>query len=130
MTGVVLSEEGWQGVVVDLAHSTGWLANHTRRTVGRGGKWTTSTSVVGWPDLTLAHPAAGLIVFAELKTDRGAISPFQRTVLRQLDRCAPTFIWRPADFDDHVRPILTRTVRPDGPAAAPRRATELLERTP
>ncbi len=105
-----MSETEWQQQVTDLCNALGWEWNFTRRTRGKGGKWTTATSKVGWPDLCLWSPRRrrGLIV-AELKTDArtSKCSDDQIEVLRSLAAAGvPAYVWRPRDLDD-VQRILT-----------------------
>ena len=101
----VLSEAQWQCRVTDLAEALGWTVVHVRRTpTGRTTtKWTTATSIAGWPDLVLIHRHHG-IAFSELKRDRGRVSAVQTGFLAVLDAamCAMgcpdrVHVWRPAD---------------------------------
>jgi hypothetical protein len=67
-----VTHEEWQGQVVDALHVFGWTHLHVRRSVGRGRKWTTTTNIVGWPDLFLWHPRHG---FAAIELKVGADKP-------------------------------------------------------
>lgn len=98
---VAMTETEWQEQVVDLAHLLGWRHLHIRRTRGRGNAWTTSTNVVGWPDLLLWSPRhPGLHIAAELKTEHGRATPDQTAVLADLAASGfRTHIWRPSDLD-------------------------------
>jgi hypothetical protein len=59
--------------------------------------WSSKNSVSGWPDLACAGP--GGIVFAELKTQRGRVSPAQREWITALEHAGQAvFVWRPEDF--------------------------------
>lgn len=94
-----MTEAQWQQVVTDLAHACGFGCNHHRRSIGKGHRWTTATSVVGWPDLTIyGH---GRLIFAELKTDTGKLTHEQVLVLASL-RCTPAevYVWRPSQLDE------------------------------
>lgn len=103
---VALTEASFQQQVIDLARSLGWRHNHTRRTIGRGKKWVTATSVVGWPDLTLWSERQHRLIFAELKTDRGRLSDDQAAVLASLERAGQEVaVWRPADLDQIARTL-------------------------
>lgn len=104
------SEAEWQAQVVQLANMGGWRHMHVRRTIGKGNRWTTGTSVAGWPDLTLWK--ADRLIFAELKTDKGKVTADQRAILDSLEAAgADVYVWRPSDAD-HVAQVL---LRGDGP---------------
>ena len=51
----------------------------------------------GFPDLVLAHPS-GRVIFAELKSDKGKVSPLQSRWLSVLELGAVVWVWRPADL--------------------------------
>lgn len=106
---VVLSEPTeaeFQRLVLDTATLFGWESMHVRRSVVRDGRWATATSVPGWPDLILWRP--GDLLFVELKTDRGRISPDQRRVLASLaESGAEVHVWRPLawpEIEERLRP--------------------------
>lgn len=102
-----MTHEEWQAQVVDLAHVLGWAHLHVRRTIGRGRKWTTSTNVVGWPDLFLWHHRRGFAAI-ELKVGRDTASAEQVAVLAALHSAgARTLVAYPDDFDV-VRALLTK----------------------
>jgi hypothetical protein len=93
-----LSERDWQEQVTELAHLYGWDWNHTRTSRGKGGKWVTATSCVGFPDITAWHPA-GRVMFVELKTETGKVRPEQERVLASLTAAgAEVHVWRPSDL--------------------------------
>jgi hypothetical protein len=98
-----LTEKEWLAQVTQLARLYGWRCYHTLRSQGSG---------AGFPDLVLVRPPQ--LVFAELKTDKGRVSPAQREWLADLDEAAADAshaihvgVWRPADFD-RVHAILRR----------------------
>lgn len=100
-------EATFQAQVVELARILGWRCNHHRRSIGKGNRWTTATSVVGFPDLTLWR--RGRIVFAELKSATGRLTPEQREVLASLAEAGPeVYVWRPSDFDEIKRVLSKR----------------------
>ena len=103
------TEADWQRTVTELATRLGWRVMHVRRTIGKGRRWTTGTSVVGWPDLTLWHEQRQLLVFAELKADDGKVTPEQEEVLGSLLRAGQqAHVWRPRDFDDVMATLSDR----------------------
>lgn len=94
---VAVAEADFQRTVVDLAALFGWEAMHVRRSVVRGQRWATATSVPGWPDLTLWRP--GELLFAELKADRGRVTDDQQRVLDSLAAAGQeVHVWRPRDW--------------------------------
>ncbi len=50
MPAAMLTEADFQAQVVELAGILGWRVTHTAGAIGKGHRWTTATSVVGWPD--------------------------------------------------------------------------------
>lgn len=98
-----LDEATFQSQVVELAGMLGWSHLHVRRTRGRGGAWTTSTNLPGWPDLYCWHPDRGVFA-AELKSERGELRPEQLEVLSSLEAAGvETHVWRPSDFPEIQR---------------------------
>lgn len=72
--GVVgLSEKQWQGLVIQAAVRGGWEAYHTHDS---------RRSQAGFPDLVLVKE--GRVIFAELKTETGKLSPAQERWLKKL----------------------------------------------
>lgn len=94
------TEAQFQAQVVELAELLGWTVNHTRRSVGKGGRWTTATSVVGYPDLTCWHPRQRRVLFVELKSEAGKLTPEQEAVLASLAAAGQEVaVWRPSDLE-------------------------------
>lgn len=94
--------------VIDLADLYGWEHVGFRPAKTEDGWRTpgTGTMASGWPDLTLVRPRDGRLIFAELKSDTGRLSPDQERVLatlRGVASAAPVFVevhvWRPRDFE-------------------------------
>lgn len=84
-----LTEAAFQQQIVELAGLYGWRLYHT---------YESRRSNPGWPDLVLMRPPE--LVYAELKTEKGRVSPAQRRWLYGLARCGcEVYIWRPSDFD-------------------------------
>ena len=95
-------EAEFQADVIRLANMFGWRHMHVRRTIGKGNKWTTGTSVKGWPDLVLYRPDASCpgIIYAELKSSTGELSTEQQVVLADLDSAgAEVYVWDPSDLE-------------------------------
>jgi hypothetical protein len=94
-----LSERDFQAQIIQLARMSGWLCYHTHDS---------RRSEPGWPDLTMVQPGCddrpGRIIFVELKTDTGRVTPAQRTWLEALARCpnVEVHVWRPSQWDEIV----------------------------
>jgi hypothetical protein len=88
-----LTEKQWQRQVTDLAKLYRWRVYHP---------WLSIRSERGWPDLALVRPPR--LVLAELKTDKGKVTPSQDEWLALLRACpgVEVHLWRPADFNDVV----------------------------
>jgi hypothetical protein len=86
-----MTERQLQAAVVELARMLGWLVYHT---------YDSRRSLEGFPDLVMAHPRSGALLFAELKTARGKATPEQLEWLRVLALRGAAFLWRPADLHD------------------------------
>ena len=96
-----MTERQLQDAVVRLARMSGWLVYHTHDSRG---------SAPGFPDLCLARE--GRLVFAELKSARGRVTPAQRLWLDTL-RAGPAeaYLWHPMDWlDGTVERLLKRSV--------------------
>lgn len=93
-----ISERAFQAQVADLAKWTGWMIYHTHFS---------THSAAGFPDLVLAR--APRLIFAELKTERGKLSPEQSGWLGDLTGVpgVETYCWRPKDVAEISR-ILAR----------------------
>ena len=94
-----ISEAAFQSYVVEAAAWHGWKTFHPRtvRTF-KGNHLTAYQGDAGFPDLVLAHPDRG-VIFAELKSARGRLSPEQDRWIRTLVACgAEAYVWRPTDM--------------------------------
>jgi VRR-NUC domain len=89
---ITLTEREFQRQVVDLARILGWdFIYHAQLA-----KW----SEKGWPDLVLVRVRDHRLVFAELKTDKGKLTPRQEEVLAMLRAVSDdVHVWRPSDLD-------------------------------
>lgn len=96
-----INEKSFQRAVIELAGFTGWRIYHPVPAMNARGGWRTAQEGhVGFPDLVLAKagPTGGLI-FAELKTAVGRVSPDQRLWLDTLEQAgAEVYVWRPTDI--------------------------------
>ncbi len=92
-----LTETDFQRVLVKTLSALGWAHMHVRRSIGKGKRWTTATSAVGWPDL-LAVRGDWMIV-VEVKSDTGEFREGQLEWLERFARLPFARVWvlRPAD---------------------------------
>jgi hypothetical protein len=92
-----VSERQFQARVEAYAKLCGWLTFHA--TISQ-------FSTPGWPDLAMTRH--GRLVFAELKSETGRLSPAQRQWLEHLELvpCAEVHTWRPGDW-----PAIARMLR-------------------
>lgn len=103
-----LTEKQFQGFVVQVAKLYGWWVYHT---------FDSRRSAHGWPDLVLIR--GSVIIYAELKTDKGKLSKHQTEVIARLREANQTvYVWRPADWDE-ICELLTHRAGPatDGTSA-------------
>lgn len=92
-----LSEKEFQRQVVDLAAKIfGWETYHA---------WLSIHSPRGWPDLALCRPPR--LILAELKREKGTLSPSQERSIGLLRACpgVEVYVWRPSDLDA-IREVL------------------------
>ena len=93
-------EKNFQDRVVHLARLYGWKVYHvpdSRR-----------SSLAGYPDLTMWNVKKGRLIFAELKREKGRVSPAQDSVLDDLDSLGlqiETYVWRPSMWEEIVRTL-------------------------
>ena len=101
-----LTEAQWQQTIVEAAQLHGWWLYHTHDSRRRAR---------GFPDLVLIRPPR--IIFAELKTERGRMTPEQQHVMSLLNECssAESYVWRPDDWP-HVLSLLSRDGHPTVPS--------------
>ena len=101
-----------QKAVIDLARLHGYRVVHFPKAQGgRDGRWMTAVAgdAKGWPDLTCVSEKR--IVFLEIKSQRGALSPEQKewaSILQclELSRLATYMVVRPKDYPDKVQEVL------------------------
>ncbi len=95
-----MNEAEWQSQVIDLARLYGWTCAHFRPAKTEKG-WRTPVQAdgKGFPDLVLVRK--GDLIFAELKAEKGRLSPEQTDWLEQLGQVEgiDTYLWRPSHFD-------------------------------
>ncbi len=85
------TERAFMQAVLDYARLTGWKSFHP---------FDSRRSTAGYPDLTLCR--RGRIVFAELKTETGRVSPHQRGWIAELEQVEgiEVYVWRPGSWPE------------------------------
>jgi hypothetical protein len=89
-------EKTFQASVIRLAQLCRWTTYHT---------YDSRRCSPGFPDLVMFREAR--LIFAELKTDKGVVSPDQRVWLEGLAHVPgiEVAVWRPADWDHIVETL-------------------------
>lgn len=99
-----VSERDFQRSVIELAKTLGWKVGHfhdSRRQV-RPNVFVGDKDAAGFPDLVLIR--RDRLLFAELKTERGKLSPKQLEWLGLLELAEQwTYVWRPSMMDDILK---------------------------
>lgn len=98
-------------MVLSLARKCGWKVVHfhdSRRSIGRG-RMVGDSDAKGWPDLVLMHPGRGVILFRELKSEKGRPTPEQRDIIDSLRACGmDACVWRPTDENQIIETLTGR----------------------
>jgi len=94
-----MTEAEFLSQVIDLARLCGFRVAHFRPGRTAVGGWRTAVqgNAKGFPDLVLVRP--GQLLVAELKTERGKLSPEQREWLAAFEAAGvPAYCWTPASW--------------------------------
>jgi hypothetical protein len=98
MTLPAISEKEFMSQVIHLAKLFRWKVAHFRPGLTKSGKWRTAVQGdgKGFVDLVLVRER---IVWAEVKTDKGQLTPEQREWIAALERAGQeVHVWRPSDW--------------------------------
>lgn len=102
------TEASFQQAVIEYATLKRWHHRHDvatnapRRCVDCGSLRRLPRNEAGWPDLILIRRPR--IIWAELKSDRGKLTPDQRAILAELRECnQEVFVWKPRDWPAILR---------------------------
>lgn len=107
-----MTEDHLLKAVLDMARMLGITTAHFRPALSQSGRWHTAVAGdgKGFPDLVLV--GRGGILYRELKTEKGRLSPEQVVWLRTLNSAgADAGIWRPADLECGTIELELRTLR-------------------
>jgi hypothetical protein len=95
----VTEEAQLQSDVIKLAKWAGWVHFHV---------YDSRRSPKGFPDLVLVHRESGRLLFVELKSRTGRVSPDQRIWLALLGKRHEVGLWTPEQWrDGTIRRALT-----------------------
>lgn len=99
---VVISEADFLLQVMAVSFCFRWKVHHVRPAWSKKGWRTPVQGDVGYPDLTLLR--APRVIVAELKTDKGQLTPEQKEWLEAFRKCpgVETYLWRPRMWSDIV----------------------------
>jgi len=102
-----ITENEFQQQVIDLCHLLGWRVAHFRgvRIQRKDGSVYYQTPVQadgkGFVDLVLVNKEKKRVIFSELKTDKGRLSPEQKEWIEDLREAGQeVYIWRPKDWEE------------------------------
>ena len=104
-TVIALTEKEFQAQVVALAKTLGYRVYHTYFSI---------RSERGWPDLAIV--GRGRLILAELKAEKGKLTPAQTSWLESLNECegVTAYCWRPSDWDSVVAVLSGRVFGGEG----------------
>ncbi len=95
-----ISERAFQASVIRLAQLRGWRVFHARAALTAKGRHMTPVAAdgAGFPDLLMLR--GNRAIAAELKTEKGRLSPAQVMWLDAFrETPVETYLWRPRDWD-------------------------------
>lgn len=92
----MIPERAYLQRIRETAALYGWKCYHTHDS---------RKSEPGFPDLVLTR--AGVVIFAELKTDTGKVTTAQLAWLSALEQCpgVQAHVWRPRDWPQVLRTL-------------------------
>lgn len=100
------SEEAFQTALVNLATFCGWISYHPPDNRPSANTGRVQATRAGWPDVALWRPPERRpeddrprFFLAELKAEKGRLSPAQTTTIAELRSCGiEVYVWRPSDW--------------------------------
>lgn len=95
-------EAEFESEILAWAKKFGWWRHGERPAYDANRKYRTAIKgEAGWPDLTLAHEKAGIIIFREAKIPPRTLSPAQVICHRVLLACGcDVKVWTPNDWPE------------------------------
>jgi hypothetical protein len=101
-----MTEADLQKLIIQAAQLYGWRVSHFRPALTAKGWRTAVEGHAGFPDLVLAR--AGVVIVAELKTERGKLTAAQAVWREALGDCYR--LWRPHDIGAILSELRGRSV--------------------
>ena len=99
-----MREADLQDAIIEMAGFLGWMVAHFRPArTDKGWRTPVSADGKGFPDLVMVHPVQRRLLFAELKAEKGKLSPEQQAWIGALSRVTPLgmaelYVWFPTDW--------------------------------
>jgi len=97
-----VTEADFTATVIELAHYRHWHVTHFRPAWTERGWRTAIQGDTGFPDLVLAR--RGVIIIAELKTEKGRVTRAQQAWAAAIGDCYR--LWRPSMMDLITRELM------------------------
>lgn len=101
------TEAEFQQLIIDAAHYLGWRVAHFRgvRVQRKDGTVFYQTPVQadgeGFPDLVLVNPTQRRVIYAEIKSETGSLSPEQIAWKALLEAAGQEYyLWKPRDWNE------------------------------
>lgn len=109
-TAKPIGEARFQAQVIQMARTFGWSVAHFRPGMDRRGQWKTAVQGdgEGFPDLVLAHQKYRDVIHAEIKSEKGKLTPAQERWIVILQGV----VWRPSNFDQIRARLMVHHVGP------------------
>ena len=102
------TEAEFSAQVEGLLNLYGWRWCHFRPARVKDGWRTALSGIPGFPDYIAARD--GVLIFFELKRERGQVKPWQREWLEDLKACGQrVYLWRPSNWEEIVNVLDTQT---------------------
>lgn len=103
----LVKEREWQNLVIQLATARGWKHYHPPDNKPVNGR--VQKIVAGFPDLVMIRQ--GRLIFAELKREKGVISPEQVEWITQIRACGiECYVWRPSQVAEVINVLNNRKI--------------------
>lgn len=109
----MVKERDWTRLVIDTAQRGGWMVHHDLPAQKANGRWATwIDGNAGFPDLVLAHPHLGQVLFVELKVGKNRTTTAQDNWLHTFALAGvENHVWRfPDDRDTMFHRLLRHTL--------------------